>query len=135
MDTGWPSKRTPTSQAASVVLWTNTSRPKSSLATNPKPRASSNHLTLPVKSKAVDASIIARRGDRHLETLGPDGIFGEMALIDDSPRSATVVALTDVTLAPIKENQFLFLVQNTPFFALSVMRVLASRLRRQNKLI
>ena len=58
-----------------------------------------------------------------------------MALIDDSPRSATAVALTDVTLAPIKENQFLFLVQNTPFFALSVMRVLARRLRRQNKLL
>jgi CRP/FNR family transcriptional regulator, cyclic AMP receptor protein len=76
-----------------------------------------------------------RRGDRHLETLGPDGIFGEMALIDDNPRSATVVALTDVTLAPIKENQFLFLVQNTPFFALSVMRVLAHRLRRQNKML
>jgi CRP/FNR family cyclic AMP-dependent transcriptional regulator len=72
-------------------------------------------------------------GDRHLETLEADGIFGEMALIDDSPRSATAVALSDVTLAPIKENQFLFLVQNTPFFALSVMRVLARRLRRQNK--
>ena len=54
-------------------------------------------------------------GDRHLETLEADGIFGEMALIDDSPRSATAVALTDVTLAPIKENQFLFLVQNTRF--------------------
>jgi CRP/FNR family transcriptional regulator, cyclic AMP receptor protein len=76
-----------------------------------------------------------RSGDRHLETLGPDGIFGEMALIDDSPRSASAVALSDVTLAPIKENQFLFLVQNTPFFALSVMRVLAHRLRRQNKMI
>jgi CRP/FNR family cyclic AMP-dependent transcriptional regulator len=72
-------------------------------------------------------------GDRHLETLEDDGIFGEMALIDDSPRSATAVALTDVILAPIKENQFLFLVQNAPFFALSVMRVLARRLRRQNK--
>jgi CRP/FNR family cyclic AMP-dependent transcriptional regulator len=72
-------------------------------------------------------------GDRHLETLEADGIFGEMALIDDSPRSATAVALTDVILAPIKENQFLFLVQNAPFFALSVMRVLARRLRRQNK--
>ena len=47
----------------------------------------------------------------------------------------TAVALTDVTLAPIKENQFLFLVKNAPFFALSVMRVLASRLRRQNKLV
>ena len=74
-------------------------------------------------------------GDRHFETLEADGIFGEMALIDDSPRSATAIALTDVTLAPIKENQFLFLVQNTPFFALSVMRVLARRLRHQNKLV
>ena len=81
----------------------------------------------------VRGQVEVRSGDRHLETLEADGIFGEMALIDDSPRSATVVALTDVTLAPIKENQFLFLVQNTPFFALSVMRVLARRLRRQNK--
>jgi CRP-like cAMP-binding protein len=81
----------------------------------------------------VRGEVEIRSGDRHFETLGPDGIFGEMALIDDSPRSATAVALTDVTLAPIKENQFLFLVQNTPFFALSVMRVLARRLRRQNK--
>lgn len=81
----------------------------------------------------VRGQVEIRSGDRHFETLGPDGIFGEMALIDDSPRSATAVALTDVTLAPIRESQFLFLVQNTPFFALSVMRVLARRLRRQNK--
>ena len=81
----------------------------------------------------VRGQVEIRSGDRHFETLGPDGIFGEMALIDDSPRSATAVALTDVTLAPIKENQFLFLVQNAPFFALNVMRVLARRLRRQNK--
>ena len=83
----------------------------------------------------VRGKIEIRSGDRHFETLGPDGIFGEMALIDDSPRSATAVALTDVTVAPIKENQFLFLVKNTPFFALSVMRVLAHRLRRQNKAV
>jgi CRP/FNR family transcriptional regulator, cyclic AMP receptor protein len=81
----------------------------------------------------VRGRVEIRSGDRHFETLDADGIFGEMALIDDNPRSATAVALTDVTLAPIKENQFLFLVQNTPFFALSVMRVLARRLRRQNK--
>ena len=83
----------------------------------------------------VRGKVEVRSGDRHFETLGPDGIFGEMALIDDSPRSATVVALTDVTVAPIKESQFLFLVQNTPFFALNVMRVLAHRLRRQNKAV
>jgi CRP/FNR family transcriptional regulator, cyclic AMP receptor protein len=57
----------------------------------------------------------------------------EMAMIDESARSATVVALTDVTVAPIQEQQFLFMVQHTPFFALTVMRVLANRLRRQNR--
>jgi CRP-like cAMP-binding protein len=83
----------------------------------------------------VRGQVEIRSGARHFETLGADGIFGEMALIDDSPRSATAVALTDVTVAPIKENQFLFLVKNTPFFALRVMRVLAYRLRRQNKAV
>ena len=76
-----------------------------------------------------------RTGSRSLEILGPKGIFGEMALIDDSPRSATVVALTAVTVAPIKEAQFLFLVKHMPMFALKVIRVLAKRLRRQNKAI
>jgi CRP/FNR family transcriptional regulator, cyclic AMP receptor protein len=72
-------------------------------------------------------------GDRRFEIVGQNGIFGEMAMIDESARSATVVALTDVTVAPIQEQQFLFMVKHTPFFALRVMRVLANRLRRQNK--
>jgi CRP/FNR family cyclic AMP-dependent transcriptional regulator len=83
----------------------------------------------------VRGEVEIRSGNRRLETLGQNSIFGEMALIDDSPRSATVVALTECTVAPIKENQFLFLVRNTPFFALRVMRVLAARLRRQNKAV
>jgi len=76
-----------------------------------------------------------RSGNHCFETLGRNGIFGEMALIDDSLRSATVVALTDVAVASINEKQFLFLVRHAPLFALSVMRVLAYRLRRQNKAV
>jgi CRP/FNR family transcriptional regulator, cyclic AMP receptor protein len=83
----------------------------------------------------VRGNVEITSGNRRLETLGQNSIFGEMALIDNSPRSATVVALTDVTVAPIKENQFLFLVRHTPFFALRVMRVLANRLRHQNKAV
>jgi len=62
-----------------------------------------------------------------------DTIFGEMALIDDEPRSATAIAATDVELVPVSEKQFLFLVSQTPYFALKVMRVLATRLRETNK--
>jgi CRP/FNR family transcriptional regulator, cyclic AMP receptor protein len=80
----------------------------------------------------VRGEVEIRSGNRRFETVGQNGIFGEMAIIDNSARSATVVALTDVTVTPIQEQQFLFMVKHTPFFALRVMRVLANRLRRQN---
>ena len=83
----------------------------------------------------VRGKVEIRCGNRRIETLGPKGIIGEMALIDDSSRSATVVALTDVTVTPVKEMPFLFLVKHMPKFALMVMRVLAKRLRRQNKAV
>lgn len=71
-------------------------------------------------------------GDRHFETLEADGIFGEMALIDAAPRSASAVAATDVKVVPIAEKQFLFLISNTPHFALNMMRTMARRLRNAN---
>jgi len=72
---------------------------------------------------------IEREG-RVVETLSPGGIFGEMALIDGSPRSATARAKTSCEVAPITEKSFLFLVHETPYFAIAVMRTLADRLRR-----
>jgi CRP-like cAMP-binding protein len=71
-------------------------------------------------------------GNRLLGTLGDRDIFGEMALIDAAPRSATAVAKTDVKIVPVGEKQFLFLVGRTPHFALNVMRTLARRLRMAN---
>jgi CRP-like cAMP-binding protein len=68
-------------------------------------------------------------GDQVLEVVGEGGIFGEMALIDDQPRSASAVARTACKLVVMDRKKFQFLVQQTPFFALQVMRVLAERLR------
>jgi|SRR5580704_14557227 CRP/FNR family cyclic AMP-dependent transcriptional regulator len=72
-------------------------------------------------------------GNRTVAELSADSIFGEMALIDSEPRSATAVAVSDVELVPVSEKQFLFLVTQTPYFALKVMRTLAQRLRVTNK--
>ena len=64
-----------------------------------------------------------------VRTLGPDDVFGELALIDSVPRSATAVAALDTRLAAIDEHRFLFLVQETPMFALQVMSSMAEQLR------
>ena len=73
-----------------------------------------------------------RSGERLLNHLGENDPFGEMALVDKAPRSATAIAVTDVDLVPVGEKQFLCLVDEIPYFALKVMRVLARRLRAQN---
>jgi CRP/FNR family cyclic AMP-dependent transcriptional regulator len=72
-------------------------------------------------------------GNRTIAELTADNLFGEMALIDSEPRSATAMAITDVELVPVSERQFLFLVSQTPYFGLKVMRTLAQRLRVMNK--
>jgi CRP/FNR family cyclic AMP-dependent transcriptional regulator len=69
--------------------------------------------------------------DHVVETVDPGDIFGEMALIDYSPRSLSAVVRSDSRLTPIDERRFNFLVAQTPFFALHVMGVMAQRLRRQ----
>jgi CRP/FNR family transcriptional regulator, cyclic AMP receptor protein len=71
-------------------------------------------------------------GDFVLETTGPGSLLGEMALIDDSPRTANVVAKTASKLAQIDRRRFHFLVQQTPHFATHVMKTLADRLRHMN---
>src|ERR1019366_5506318 len=68
-----------------------------------------------------------------LETVGAGGIFGEMSLLlEGHRRSATSIAKTDCRLAPVTERRFNFLVQQTPKFALQVMRIIALRLMRMD---
>lgn len=68
-----------------------------------------------------------------VETVEKGGIFGEMALIDAESRTGTAVAKTDAKVVAVDERRFLFLIQQTPNFALHVMRVLSDRLRRMDE--
>ena len=75
-----------------------------------------------------------RSGGVIYEDVGAGGIVGEMALVEHYPaRSATVYALTDSELVAVDEAHFTALVAEQPQFALKVMRVLSSRLRRMDR--
>lgn len=67
-----------------------------------------------------------------VENIPEGNIFGEMGIVDPRPHTAKVVALTDVILFGITEQQFLKLISTTPTFAIRVMRVLARRARSMN---
>ncbi len=73
--------------------------------------------------------------NRVVETLQHGNIVGEMGIVSPGPRSATVLAKTDCQFVAIDEKRFLYLVQQTPFFATQVMRVLAERVRATNQIV
>jgi CRP-like cAMP-binding protein len=67
-----------------------------------------------------------------VDTVQTGGIFGELALIDHAPRSATAVAKTLAKVVPVSQRRFTFLLQQTPNFAITVMQVMAERLKRRD---
>ena len=77
----------------------------------------------------LEGEVELRLPNGMVRRLGPDDSFGEMAIVDGSPRSGTAVAVTDAKLAVLDRQRFLFLVQETPMFALQVMSSIAERLR------
>ncbi len=56
--------------------------------------------------------------------------FGEMALVNESPRAASAIALTDVRLLPISRHDFMNLVTSHPAFTVSLLKMVAARLAR-----
>ncbi len=67
-----------------------------------------------------------------VEKLGSGGVLGEMALVEEAPRSATAVARTPCKLVPVNQLRFALLVKHKPDFALEIMRVMAGRLRHMD---
>ncbi len=79
----------------------------------------------------LDGSIDIIRDGEVQFTAGEGDVVGEMALIDDAPRSATAQARTPARLVAVDRDRFTFLVQEHPTFALQVMSSMANKLRGQ----
>ena len=63
------------------------------------------------------------------------GFFGEMTLIDGSPRSTTAVAEEDTRLIALDRPKFLYMIQQQPMFAFTIMHALCDRIREANQLL
>lgn len=64
-----------------------------------------------------------------IDTIGASSVFGEMALVEDKPRSASAIVKAEAKLVKVDRNRFLFMVQQTPFFALHMLSLVTERLR------
>lgn len=80
----------------------------------------------------VEGEVELSLDDAILNTIGSGGLFGEMSLIEKTHRSATATAKTEVKVVPLNQKRFIFLVQETPYFAITVMKIMAERLRKMN---
>jgi CRP-like cAMP-binding protein len=78
----------------------------------------------------ISGKIELRRGDDVLAEVHPGETFGELAIIDDAPRALTAVAVEASEVAIINRRTFLFLVHETPMFAIQVMQSLSQRIRQ-----
>jgi CRP/FNR family transcriptional regulator, cyclic AMP receptor protein len=77
----------------------------------------------------IDGRVEIRKSDAAVADLGPADVFGEMALLDGKPRSATAIAASDCTVAAIDSARFAHLVQETPYFAIRLLQIMAERIR------
>lgn len=80
----------------------------------------------------IEGEVDLMLGETVVETAEEGSFIGEMALIDEGPRSAAARAKGDCRVFPIDEARFQLLVKETPFFALQMMKTLARRLRNMD---
>jgi len=93
-------------------------------------RGDSAYLILTGK---VDISVGSPNGDVVVAHLGANNIVGEMSLLCETPRTATVTAAEPLDTLRIKKDQFFGLLRDLPQMTLEIMRELAQRLNNVNK--
>lgn len=81
----------------------------------------------------IDGIVRITVGEKIVELVKAGGVFGEMALVDQSKRAATASAAADSNLMSINRNDFLTLIKTNPAFGMSLLRSLANRLRNTGR--
>ena len=81
----------------------------------------------------VDGRVKVHKGDKQLVQLGVRDVFGEMAVLDSEPRSASVTVVEDAVLLKIGRDDFRDILTERPEIAMGVMKVLTRRLRETSK--
>lgn len=81
----------------------------------------------------MDGAVRISSGEKIIEVVKAGGVFGEMALVDQSKRAATASAASDCSLMSINRNDFLSLIKTNPAFGVSLLRALATRLRNTGR--
>ena len=76
----------------------------------------------------IEGDVAVRRGDREINRLGAGDFFGEIALVEDRPRTATVVAQTPIRALVITDRSFRTLLERSPEIEEKVMSARADRL-------
>jgi len=75
----------------------------------------------------LEGRVAIRIGDSVVEKVGTGGIFGEMSLVDRTPRLATAVAETDCALLAMSRHMFLHLVKRSPTFGTALLKAVGER--------
>ena len=88
-----------------------------------------------IKDGRVRIVKIQDNKEKTLDVIGPPSIFGEMAIIEDAPRSATTIAETNVKLVVLKKQNFYELLISNPAWALSLIKILSKRIFDQTRRI
>jgi CRP/FNR family transcriptional regulator, cyclic AMP receptor protein len=88
-----------------------------------------------IKEGRVRIVKIQDNKEKTLDVMGPPSIFGEMAIIEDAPRSATTIAETTVKLVVLKKQNFYELLISNPAWAMSLIKILSKRIFDQTRRI
>ena len=86
-----------------------------------------------IKSGQVKISKVVLENEKMLDILQPGDIFGEMAIIEDAPRSATATAVDEVQMLVFRKENFEVILKTNPAMALQLLKIFAKRIYEQKR--